>query len=418
MKNIYYYFLLLILPLSWSCETKEVFHLPDPDEYDCIYMIQAVDNPRTTQVFMIEDQIQTINYSAYYSGTKAPKDIKVSFKIDPELVSDYNETNGTNYQMMPDGSYELEAEQITIAAGESRTPLLKIKIKTVGYIDPFSPYMIPLVMTTDDVPVNENLNSVYYEIIGTFKPGQVPREEVYANMAEPIELFSYNDKCLWARTADKTIYRYGYDPETRIFSSPTTIPYDKNYLTHIAAGFGNTLQVLNAYATYIPYRIDEGGTMIPGSFIDGSYWLVNGLPDGQFAGFIWTPHPKGSLIKYSTATDKGVALVAMNSDWSLPLGTIVGSLWPTPTRTSLNHSTYKIMFVYGNDLMGIDYNGGLWRHTFSDVSSTFGAAIRVGSGWDDFTHVTPFGTDLLAREADGKVWRYEFNPNGFWALKE
>ena len=69
------------------------------------------------------------------------------------------------------------------------------------------------------------------------------------------------------------------------------------------------------------------------------------------------------------------------------------------------------------DLIGIDKDGDMWHHPVNSDNSFSTNPIQVGSGWEDFTHVIPFGTDLLARTKDGRLYKYAFDLRGFWALK-
>src|SRR5690606_40274071 len=118
----------LLLTLMVACDNKDViYEIPGAEKYTHVYLLQAVNVPNVAPLFMTEE-VQTVNYSAFYSGMEAPKDIKVKFSVDPTLVDEYNEINQTSYEVMPEGSYTLEAAESVIPAGESRTPLLKLNI--------------------------------------------------------------------------------------------------------------------------------------------------------------------------------------------------------------------------------------------------------------------------------------------------
>ena len=406
MKSIYYRILSLLPALVVSCGQDVVYDLPDGDKFNHVYLLQAVDNPRPVQIFMIEGETQTTNYTAFYSGLKAPKDIHVTFEINMDLVQAYNEANQTNYQVMPSGSYELEASEAVIPAGQSRTEPMKLRLHSFGYIEGFQEYLLPLVLKTDDMKMNESLNVIYYVVSASYRPGEVPRFEVNANVTEPVEMFSYNDVCLLTRTTDGKLRRYGYDSATKTFSAPTVVREDwtEELAPYISAGGGNTLQVVNQYWTWIVIPASEDGTQIKGL---GEYSSIITGGCGIFDRTVWNAHPTGFLARWGSSGN--MQYYPMTSDWQ--------GLGGGGVTTEFNFGIYDKIFVYGQDLIGIDAAGDLWLHKFSGADNTFGSPVKKGSGWDDFTHVTSFGTDVVARDRNGKLWLYEFDLRGFWALK-
>lgn len=406
MKSIYNCILSLVPALLLSCGQDVVYELPDGDKFNHVYLLQAVDNPRPVQIFMIEGETQTTNYTAFYSGLKAPKDIHLSFEIDMDLVQAYNEANQTNYQMMPEGSYELETTEAVISAGESRTQPMKINLRSFGYIEAFQEYLLPLVLKTDDMKMNENLNVIYYLVSASYQPGEVPCREVNANVTEPLEMFSYNDVCLLTRTVDGTLRRYGYDSENEKFMAPTVVQegWTEELAPYISAGGANTLQVINQNWTWIVIPASEDGTQIKNL---GEYSSVISGGCDIFDRSIWNAHPTGFLARWSGTGN--MQYYPMTSDWQ--------GLGGSAATTEFNFGIYDKIFVYGQDLIGIDGAGDLWLHKFSAADNKFASPVKKGSGWDDFTHVTPFGTNLIARDRDGKLWLYEFDLRGFWALK-
>lgn len=399
--------MLSLLPaLVVSCGKDVVYDLPDGDKFNHVYLLQAVDNPRPVQIFMVEGETQTTSYTAFYSGLDAPKDIHIAFEIDTDLVQAYNEANQTNYKVMPEGSYELEAADAVIPAGQSRTEPLKLRLRSFGYIEAFQEYLLPLVLKTGDMKVNENLNVIYYLVSASYKPGEVPRSEVNANVTEPVEMFSYNDVCLLTRTTDGRIRRYGFDSGSGTFSSPTVVQenWTEQLAPYISAGGGNTLQVVNQFWTWIVIPASEDGTQIKG--LDEYSSVITG-GCGIFDRTIWNSHPTGFLARWGSSGN--IQYYPMTSDWQ--------GLGGGGVTTTFNFGIYDKIFVYGQDLIGIDAAGDLWLHKFSGADNTFGSPVKKGSGWDDFTHVTSFGTDVVARDRDGKLWLYEFDLRGFWALK-
>lgn len=401
----------LLSPFMVSCGPDVVYDLPDGDKFDNLYLVQAVNPPRTTKIFMLEDQVQTANYSAFYSGLKAPKDIHITFEVDPELVDAYNQANQTNFKMMPEGSFEIEATEAVIPAGQSRTNLMKVSLNTFGYMEAFEEYLLPLAMKTDDVKMNESLSVIYYQVSASYEPGNVPCREVGSGIADAVEIFSYNDKCLLARSADGKLRRYGYNASENTFSAGTVMKTDWTNGPHgalfcISAGRENTLQVVyGSLFQWWALSLNEDGTVIPDLNATTDRTLVTG-GCGIFDQSIWSVHPTGYVVRTGY---NSILYYPMASNWKAPSG---AGVW-----TEFNFKTYSKMMIYGYDFIGIDDSGNMWHHKFSTATSTFANPTKLGSGWEDYTHVIPFGNSLLARDADGVLWEYEFDIRGFWALK-
>jgi len=399
---------LLATPLLWSCGSNdEVLYLPEGDDYNWVYLIQSVDYPRTTQIFMLENEVQTTGYSAFYSGLSASSDINIMFEIDNDIVAAFNEANQTAFKIMPEGSYELETTQAVIPAGRSRTDLMKLKLYSFGYIEAFEEYLLPLVMKTNDAAVNKELSVIYYYISASYEPGKVPRREVNPNMVES-KFFSYKDKCLLAINSAGDVLRYAYDASNETFDSPTTVQTGWDGIVAMSLGGANTIQALGFMAfggSIITYNSNDDGTVLPDygnytSVVFGGLGMAY-MPvgNGRHEGLLMVQQSNGALNYYG-----------LNDSWTAYAGPQV--------ITWFDFRIYKNIFFYGQDLVGITETGDMWIHKYSASDRTFSTSpTKIGSGWDDYTHVTAFGTTMLARDTDGKLWLYQFDLRGFWALK-
>ncbi len=405
MKNIHYFAVSIFAMLASSCGKDVVYELPNREKYENLYLIQAVDQPRTTNVFLLEDSVQVTQYSAYWSGAAAPRNINITFETDMDLVEAYNVEHQTSYSAMPEGSYELEATSAVIPAGENRTPLMNVKLNALGHLNLYEEYLLPLAMKTDDVKMNDELSVIYYKVSASYAPGQVPRTLVGENIADAEEFFVYNDKCLFTRNEDGKLRRYGWDPAQQKFGAESIIKTDwtKANVRLISAGLGNTFQVVNPFDTWIVLPASEDGTSV--NDIGGYSSIITGGCN-IFDRSIWNAHPTGFLAREGSYS---MRYYGMTSDWQALTG--------AAGATVFNFTIYEILFVNGDDLIGIDTNGDMWIHEFQSSTGTFASPTRTGSGWDDYTHVTSLGNDLVARDTDGNVWLYEFDIRGYLALK-
>ena len=409
-KHIYLYCMIAVMMLTASCGKDVVYTLPDGDKYSNLYMPQATNCPATSRLFMIEDE-QTLHYSAFYSGYNAPKDINVRFEICPELVAQYNAENDTDYKPMPAGSWHMENTTGFIPKGEYTTELMDLTISTFGYIEPFTEYMLPLVMSSDDIKINEKLSTLYYVISAAYEPGNVPSvlvsEDKDKAIADALEIFSFNDKCLIARSADGKVLRYGYDASNDVFCAPETLYSDWNtgLVKMISKGPGTSVQVCNMYDTWITYEWGEDATL-PLPEYSGYTSVITG---GTFIFRSVIPNCPDGLLAV-VAADNSLRWYKMSNDGHSYVNT-------SKDTRDYNFAQYVHLFYYGKDLIGIDEDGDMWHHPINADNTFATNPIQVGSGWGDFTHIIPFGTDLLARTSDGRLYKYAFDLRGFWALK-
>lgn len=140
--------------------------IANPDDYVKIYMSQATESP-ANRTFIMADTLNSIIFGASYGGpTDLEQDVQVSFKASPELVAMYNQTNETNYDILPQGSYEFENTTGVIRKGQTSTAPLKIKIKTKGVLQQFKAYLLPvsIVEVSGNKPVNEALKTTFFKV--------------------------------------------------------------------------------------------------------------------------------------------------------------------------------------------------------------------------------------------------------------
>ncbi|HEY4206117.1 MAG TPA: DUF1735 and LamG domain-containing protein [Puia sp.] len=84
------------------------------------------------------------------SSTKVAHDITVGIKIDSNLVSVYNKSNGTKYAFLPDGSYTLDAENVIIKDGTNVSGSAKFSITTLDNFKEGVTYLVPVTIDKVD----------------------------------------------------------------------------------------------------------------------------------------------------------------------------------------------------------------------------------------------------------------------------
>ncbi len=97
-----------------------------------------------------------------------------------------------------------------------------------------------------------------------------------------------------------------------------------------------------------------------------------------------------------------------------------GGTWGTPNGTSVSKdfSSYTVISSFNNQaLLGVDANGFMWAYPVnSDGSPT--SKMRLGSGWNKYKQIIPFGTKLLCIDASGHFWLQDFSVyDKYWILQ-
>lgn len=416
MKRSFIYIIsLLVLALTClACAEDVYYELPDGDKFDNLYIVQAVDNPVSFRMKTSFEGTITKSFSAYYSSMSAPKDIHMTFAVDPSLVETYNQETNSNYVLLPESAYSLKANSAVIKSGDCRTGLMDVDFQLSPDLELKVEYLLPIRMATKDVRVQDGLDVVYFTVGLTKDMTPVALE---GKIADSDEIFSFNDNCILAHNnAAGTILRYPYDPASRVVGEPTEVmnpsidPYwGASYARFILPGRGNTLHLTNIYGAWIALPCSEDGTTI-GRVGAGEYTIIT-FGMGIILGCIPNMHSVGEMfIDMSTGGIRNYPL----TDNGLGLTGQLGF------ATDFNYWPYVLRFCYKDDIYGVDSNGILWRHAYNASDFTFSSTpVRVGEGWaGKYTHIIPFGDDLIARKSDGSLLRFAFDPEDYWDVKD
>lgn len=151
MKNIIYLVLLLSL-MGSACRKALQYH-------DVIYFTGT--EQVASSKFTI-DGPSSIGVSIT-SSTKVPKDVTVDIKVDSGLLAAYNKSNGTAYAFLPEGSYSLEADKVTIKGGTNISGSTKFSITSTDNFKEGVTYCVPVTITKveGDMDVLEPSRTLY-----------------------------------------------------------------------------------------------------------------------------------------------------------------------------------------------------------------------------------------------------------------
>lgn len=399
MKKILQLLSLIFYVLIAGC-SKEVdvdLNVKDAEIYSMLYMPQANGNP-VIKSLSITPSVYKFNYSAYLGGSLDNKrNVNIKFGVSQIMVDEYNLKNGTNYQLMPEGSYTLDNAEATINSGSKSTGTLSLSLKTQGFILPFQSYLLPVGIIDADEKVNTALNTTYFLVTGSYAPGEVPREKAYAFGSNAgLMYFDFNGDMI-GKKPDGTLQLYTAGANG-VFNAPRQIGVGWNIFNTVFYYGGDRL--IGRFAAgggdIIQYAIDKTGNFGASKTV-GQGW-------GIFTKII--PY-KGLLLGIDA--NGNMNMYPLDAAGNFDYGRIktIGTGWGVFTQ----------VIPYENSLLAIEANGDLYQFPLTD-DGIFGAKIKVGSGWDMFSLVFSAGKDLLALDDSGDLWRYKFNPAGFWPLKK
>lgn len=209
--------------------------ISNPEQYAKVYMPQAAESV-SKHILQITDTAQTIVFGAAYGGPEYPQeDINVKFKVDLDMVAEFNQNNGTSYTPLPAQSYTIDDFEGQINKGSLSSAPLKIKVKTKGVLAPFVQYLLPVSIESisGSVPLNEKLKTAYF-LVEAQKDGITIRVMSYGIKSGTVDMDavaaivnSFNPDLLVIREIDSKTTRSGGRDLPKILSELTNLP---NYI--------------------------------------------------------------------------------------------------------------------------------------------------------------------------------------------
>lgn len=102
------------------------------------------------------------------ASIKVDRDITAKIQVHPELVQSYNQSNGTAYEFLPEGSYELLApnSSVVIKTGTSRSESADFSILSLSQFEEGITYCVPISITEVDggIAVLESSRTIFLVI--------------------------------------------------------------------------------------------------------------------------------------------------------------------------------------------------------------------------------------------------------------
>lgn len=109
--------------------------------YDAVYMTDAQSSPDKTITIDTPPAGTSFTVS---SSVAASSDMVVYLTVRPDLIEQYNKKYGKNYKMAPEGTFELSANNTTIATGRNVSEPVELTITSMDGFEEGSTYCVPV----------------------------------------------------------------------------------------------------------------------------------------------------------------------------------------------------------------------------------------------------------------------------------
>lgn len=145
--------------------------LLDPDKVENVvefYDIGLIASPGSVyplyvSSFTAADEVELKIIVSYSGAQENNQDIKVKFRVNADALEKYNESEGTDYEILPSELYSIDAMEVTIPKGQRQVEKT-IKLFTNNF-DFSKNYAIPLTITESSFGIiSGNFNTAIYSV--------------------------------------------------------------------------------------------------------------------------------------------------------------------------------------------------------------------------------------------------------------
>lgn len=165
LKNLYLVSMALLTGALASCGD-------DVENFDNQLYINA--SVKTSTV-LLKSTVPTTEGQFQLSMAKpVDQDITATVKVDASLVSVYNEAYYDNAEMLPEGHYALENQQVAIPAGTILSDFVSVKFSKLDELDREKVYVLPVTVAQANISVLQSASTMYYVLKGAALINTVP----------------------------------------------------------------------------------------------------------------------------------------------------------------------------------------------------------------------------------------------------
>lgn len=179
LKNLYFVSIALLTGALASCS----------DEVENFDNQLYINGSVKTSTILLKSTVPTTEGQFQISMARPEsQDITVTVKVEPSLVASYNETYYDNAEMLPDGYYALEKQQVSIPAGVILSDIVSVKFSKLDELDREKVYVLPVTIDQANIGVLQSARTMYYVLKGAALINTVPdmtKNLVYVTWSNP-----------------------------------------------------------------------------------------------------------------------------------------------------------------------------------------------------------------------------------------
>lgn len=251
---------ILLSTFLLSCKHEAVYK-------NVVYLSSAETSVTTT--LTVEDTGGELALTAK-SAQIVNSPVNVSLNIDNTLIEEYNTKNGKNYSALPEDSYELSGNSVTISAGSNISDAIKLSIKSTDDFKDGVSYMIPVtIKNSDKLPVLNSSRTIFIIINRIIISNVASLTNNYFNVD-----FSKNSDNL------KSLSNVTYEIRVRVNSFQSRSPFISSIM-----GIEENFLLRFGDVTVKPNQLQMAGgstaTNVPMEFATGIWYHLAGVYDGS-----------------------------------------------------------------------------------------------------------------------------------------
>ncbi len=274
MKNIFYTAALILCVTALFASCSDDDYDVKGYTYNRVYLVNDATSYEIIQTSV--GTVGSIEYETFVKCTNpASGDISVSVAIDNSMIEEYNSTNGTAYEAMPDGAVTLENASLTIPKGEmSSDNTLRVSLtgntSTLASLTSENGYLVPLRITGVNGGKAHLSSDVYYScLFATVTFDDINHDASQSDITGTL----VEDQSGWTATTTGSVSTSSrYSQLDAIFDGDETtyayITYSSGTSCDLVVDMGKQYSFDGLYMAYGSSSI-FGGTTISNSFASG-----------------------------------------------------------------------------------------------------------------------------------------------------
>ena len=219
-----------------------------PEEYHKILYVNNSGKQDLTLYDTDEDNKYTLSVVKSGSDPSLTASVKVSVLTQAELDEEYSEPEGTNYKLIGENCYSLDATTLDFSSAD-RYKLVNIflkpqSVKAFMETDPEAVWVLPLQVTSETDSINAEKNELFLKLTGVITPAIG-----FANSDVEVKLLDYGSVSTFTEKV-----KFGLDTDNK-WDLECKFVVDKEYIAEYNADNGTHFKVLPEGTYTVPEMV-------------------------------------------------------------------------------------------------------------------------------------------------------------------